>query len=104
MMAWEKICEAKKRLTIYEKVANWDDSAGEDAFKNAKTRYWATINGLPCHIPLPDPDAYIDVVDHDAVIYNQQDSFYSFREGQERRFATVYSRWQEERRMRLLQK
>ncbi|KAH7667212.1 hypothetical protein IHE45_12G044900 [Dioscorea alata] len=68
LIPWETICEKKRVLAMYEKVAKWDDSAGEEAFHNAKARYWAEINGLPCDIPLPDPDAYNDVIDHDPVL------------------------------------
>ncbi|KAH7667211.1 hypothetical protein IHE45_12G044800 [Dioscorea alata] len=68
LIPWEKICETQRVLPMYARVAKWDDSAGEEAFQKAKTRYWAEINGLPCDIPLPDPDAYIDVIDYDSVI------------------------------------
>ncbi|KAM0947871.1 hypothetical protein DsansV1_C07g0072241 [Dioscorea sansibarensis] len=68
LIPWEKICETQRVLPMYARVAKWDDSAGEEAFQKAKARYWAEINGLPCDIPLPDPDAYIDVIDYDTVI------------------------------------
>ncbi|KAK9289436.1 hypothetical protein L1049_007591 [Liquidambar formosana] len=44
-------------------VVKWNDSAGEEAFHNAKNRFWAKINGLPCDLPFPDPDIYIDEID-----------------------------------------
>ncbi|XP_061362974.1 uncharacterized protein LOC133306664 [Gastrolobium bilobum] len=47
----------------HDNVVHWDDSAVKEAFDNAKKRFWAKINGLPCNISLPDPDIYIDDVD-----------------------------------------
>lgn len=55
-------------MHIYDRVVQWDDSAGEDAFKNAKSRFWAEINGFTCDLSLPDPDVYIDYVDWDAEV------------------------------------
>ncbi|KAI5331888.1 hypothetical protein L3X38_022014 [Prunus dulcis] len=34
---------------------------------DAKSWFWAEINGLPCNISLPDPDAYTDDVDWSLV-------------------------------------
>ncbi|CAH2074236.1 unnamed protein product [Thlaspi arvense] len=65
---WKKVVEAKRFMHLYDRVVQWDDSAGEDAFKNAKSRYWAEINGVPCGLSLPDPDVYIDDVDWDAEV------------------------------------
>lgn len=53
---------------MYPKIADWDDSGGKEAFLNAKARYWAHINNLSCPVPLPEPDMYIDSVDHDGVL------------------------------------
>ncbi|XP_023636396.1 uncharacterized protein LOC17882013 isoform X2 [Capsella rubella] len=55
-------------MHIYDRVVEWDDSAGEAAFKNAKSRFWAEINGFTCDLSLPDPDVYIDDVDWDAEV------------------------------------
>ncbi|KAJ6304195.1 hypothetical protein OIU77_017963 [Salix suchowensis] len=60
---WRKLLETKKIMYLYENVVQWNDSAGEEAFHNAKSRFWAEINGLPCNISLPDPDIYIDQID-----------------------------------------
>lgn len=60
---WQKVVTAKKYMYCHENVVKWDDSAGEEAFHNAKRRYWEKINGLPCETPLPDPDVYIDEID-----------------------------------------
>ncbi|KAF8395767.1 hypothetical protein HHK36_019718 [Tetracentron sinense] len=39
-------------------VPSWEKnvSLGEEAFNNAKRRFWAEINGLPYDVSLPDPD------------------------------------------------
>ncbi|XP_057789202.1 uncharacterized protein LOC131006076 [Salvia miltiorrhiza] len=65
-MDWETLLQMKKFTHLYENVVKWDDSAGEEAFSNAKKRFWAEINGFPCHVSLPDPDLYIDNVDWDS--------------------------------------
>lgn len=62
----------KKFIHLYENVLNWNDSAGRDAFSDAKRRFWAEINGLPCDISLPDPDLYIDSIDWDSRIDPEQ--------------------------------
>ncbi|ONK61464.1 uncharacterized protein A4U43_C08F30190 [Asparagus officinalis] len=68
LVPWGRICAAKVSLSAYKNIAEWDDIAAFEAFQNSKARYWAHINGLPFHIPLPDPDMYIDKVDHKTVI------------------------------------
>ncbi|XP_058107210.1 uncharacterized protein LOC131250860 [Magnolia sinica] len=66
---WRKLCETKKMMEYcYKNIVDWNDSAGEEALQNAKARFWATINGLPCNISLPDPDMYIDEVDWNCSI------------------------------------
>ncbi|XP_043690701.1 uncharacterized protein LOC122641510 [Telopea speciosissima] len=65
---WGKLLEAKKLMSYFENVLQWNDSAGEEAFHNAKNRFWAQINGLPCDISLPDPDIYIDKIDWNSDI------------------------------------
>ncbi|XP_073147487.1 uncharacterized protein [Henckelia pumila] len=60
---WYKISASKKYIYGYPTILNWDDSAGKEAFHNAKQRYWAMINGLPCDKPLPDRDMFIDEID-----------------------------------------
>ncbi|PQQ01617.1 uncharacterized protein Pyn_33217 [Prunus yedoensis var. nudiflora] len=61
---WGKLVETKKyMLSLHKNIVQWNDSAGEEAFNDAKSRFWAEINGLSCNISLPDPDAYIDDVD-----------------------------------------
>nr|DAD42542.1 TPA_asm: hypothetical protein HUJ06_000772 [Nelumbo nucifera] len=65
---WRRLLEAKKVMSFYENVVQWNDSAGEEAFNNAKNRFWAKINGLPCDISLPDPDIYIDEIDWNSDI------------------------------------
>ncbi|GKV27684.1 hypothetical protein SLEP1_g36822 [Rubroshorea leprosula] len=60
---WEKLLELHRSMHLYNNVLKWNDSAGEEAFNNAKTRFWAETNNLPCNITLPDPDMYIDEID-----------------------------------------
>ena len=60
---WGKIVDTKNFMFCHKNILSWDDSAGEEAFQNAKKRFWARINDLPCDIPLPDPDIYIDEID-----------------------------------------
>ncbi|CAN6485907.1 unnamed protein product [Victoria cruziana] len=64
---WSKVLETKKDMSLYANVVEWDDSAGEEAFTNAKKRFWAEINDLPCDVSLPDPDIYIDRIDWDSI-------------------------------------
>ncbi|XP_061364503.1 uncharacterized protein LOC133307945 isoform X2 [Gastrolobium bilobum] len=67
-VSWENLVEAKKYIYLYDNVMNWDDSAVKEAFDNAKKRFWAKINGLPCDISLPDPDIYIDDIDWNSSV------------------------------------
>ncbi|THU72688.1 hypothetical protein C4D60_Mb04t14820 [Musa balbisiana] len=69
-MPWERICMIRRCMSVsrHEGVFRWDDSAALEAFQNSKTRFWAEYHARPCDIPLPDPDMFIDEVDHDAVI------------------------------------
>ncbi|XP_010490875.1 PREDICTED: uncharacterized protein LOC104768566 isoform X2 [Camelina sativa] len=55
-------------MHLYDRVVQWDDSAGEEAFNNAKSRFYAEISGFTCDLYLPDPDVYIDDVDWDAEV------------------------------------
>ncbi|XP_073224258.1 uncharacterized protein [Cicer arietinum] len=65
---WQKIVDSKKLIYCHNNVLNWKDSAAEEAFQNAKKRYWDKINSLPCDISLPDPDAYIEQIDWNPCI------------------------------------
>ncbi|KAH0471064.1 hypothetical protein IEQ34_000787 [Dendrobium chrysotoxum] len=67
-MKWRDFCEKKRVVHLFPKVLDWDDTAGKEAFDNAKARYWAQINNLPSEIPLPDPDMFVQEVDYDADI------------------------------------
>ncbi|RRT85808.1 hypothetical protein B296_00001101 [Ensete ventricosum] len=62
------LCEHQRYASMYKNVLEWDDSAGLEAFQNAKARFFAQYHDRPCDIPLPDPDMYIDEVDHDAPV------------------------------------
>jgi hypothetical protein len=69
---WEKVLETKKYLPQYKDITDWDDSAGKEAFDNAKARFWAQINGLQPETPLPDPDSLIDPIDQDAPLLDHK--------------------------------
>lgn len=71
-MEWETLLQLKKFMYLYDNVMEWDDSAGEEAFSNAKRRYWAKKNRLSCDISLPDPDLYIDKIDWDSEIDTEE--------------------------------
>lgn len=62
-VSWKKLLDTKSSMYLYSKVVEWNDSAVEEAFNNAKERFWAEINGRKCDIPLPDPNTYIDEID-----------------------------------------
>ncbi|XP_020240566.1 uncharacterized protein LOC109819290 [Cajanus cajan] len=68
LVPWQKIIDSKLLVYCHNNVFDWNDSAAEEAFQNAKKRYWANINSIPCDISLPDPDAYIDQIDWDPHI------------------------------------
>ncbi|ERN05126.1 hypothetical protein AMTRI_Chr01g131270 [Amborella trichopoda] len=72
---WPKLCETKKVMGMYANIVQWNDSAGEEAFHNAKQRFWAMINGIRCDIALPDPDIYIDKVDWNSKVVDPEDLF-----------------------------
>ena len=65
---WGKVLNSKRYIHYNIDVLNWNDSAGKEAFHNAKRRFWEEINGIPCSIPLPDPDIYIDDIDWNPYI------------------------------------
>lgn len=65
---WWKVADAKRYMYGNSNVLDWNDSAGEEAFQNAKQRFWADINGLSCDISLPDPSIYIDEIDWYPII------------------------------------
>ncbi|KAI3446517.1 hypothetical protein Pfo_003182 [Paulownia fortunei] len=67
-LEWGTLLQMKKFMHLYDNVIKWNDSAGEEAFCNAKKRYWAEINGVSCDIPLPDPDLYIEKINWDSEI------------------------------------
>lgn len=65
---WQKVLETKKYMCMNQdqKVLQWNDSAVEEAFWNAKNRFWAEMHGQPCDITPPDPDIFIDKIDWDS--------------------------------------
>lgn len=69
LMSWRDILLKKKMMRFNcPRVLEWNDSAGEEAFYNAKARYWAKTNNLPCDIPTPKSDTYIEEVDWNSEI------------------------------------
>lgn len=62
-MPWKKVLSTKNFMHCHSNVLNWDDSAGKEAFLDAKKRFWEEINGLPCETQLPTRDMYIDEID-----------------------------------------
>ncbi|KAK7243642.1 hypothetical protein RIF29_38448 [Crotalaria pallida] len=67
---WQKIVDSKKLTFCHSNVFSWNDSAAEEAFQNAKKRYWAEINNLPseCDTSPPHPDTYIHQIDWNPYI------------------------------------
>lgn len=57
---------------MYPTIVEWNDSEGKEAFDNAKARYWAEINHLPCPAPLPDPNMYIECIDDNTAIVDPE--------------------------------
>ncbi|KAM7268626.1 hypothetical protein ACFE04_010792 [Oxalis oulophora] len=60
---WRQLVETKMLLYSHKNISTWDDSAGEEAFRDAKNRFWYKYNNRPCDIPLPDPDICIGEID-----------------------------------------
>lgn len=65
---WPKLLETKRYIYLHDNILKWDDSAGKEAFDNAKQKFWAEINGLPCEVSLPDPDMHIEHVDWNSTV------------------------------------
>ena len=63
-ISWRRFCENKQYVSVYNNLEQWDDSGAFENFQNSKARFWAHYHGQPSDIPLPDPDVYIDKVDH----------------------------------------
>ena len=58
--AWERFVMAKKRVYSNTKIMEWDDSAAEKAFLDAKNRFWCEYNYLRSDEFLYDSYVYID--------------------------------------------
>ena len=63
-ISWQRFCENKRYVLVFHDLEQWDDSGAFENFQNAKTRFWANYHGQHSDIPLPDPDMYIDKVNH----------------------------------------
>ncbi|XP_074286528.1 uncharacterized protein LOC141611793 [Silene latifolia] len=87
-MPWKKVLSTRNFMHCHSNVLTWDDSAGEEAFSNAKRRFWEEFSGQPCETQLPNPDMYIDEINWnpyidpelakelDRVYYNPDDKYY----------------------------
>ncbi|KAL9233799.1 hypothetical protein vseg_008748 [Gypsophila vaccaria] len=67
-MPWKKVLSTKNFMHCHNNVLTWDDSAGEEAFINAKTRFWNEFNGLPSESQPPNPDMYIEEINWNPYI------------------------------------
>ncbi|VAI29920.1 unnamed protein product [Triticum turgidum subsp. durum] len=63
-ISWQRFCENKHFAYMYKEIEQWDDSGAFENFQNAKSRFWSHYHGQPSDIPYPNPDLYIDEVDH----------------------------------------
>lgn len=64
-MGWGRFLHAKKSLYLYTDILKWDDSASEEAFHTAKTRFWAEVNNRrpPKNSSAAGPDVCVDAID-----------------------------------------
>ncbi|RCV36989.1 hypothetical protein SETIT_8G026200v2 [Setaria italica] len=63
-ISWQRFCENKQYVSVYNNLEQWNDSGAFENFQNAKARFWSYYHGQPSDIPLSGPDMYIDKVDH----------------------------------------
>lgn len=96
-VAWQKIVDSKELIYCHHNVLDWKDSGAEEAFQNAKKRYWAKVNNLPCDISLPDPDAYIEQIDWNPcidpeLIKELDNAFFNVPDEEEQENAMQYKR------------
>lgn len=65
---WRKVLDTMTFVSYYPDVMDWDDSEAKDTFQTAKRRFSVLMNGLSAdNVPLPDPSAYIEEVDWNAI-------------------------------------
>ncbi|XP_074297140.1 uncharacterized protein LOC141627821 [Silene latifolia] len=67
-VSWKHVIENQKYMYLYDKIIKWEDSAVEEAYWDAKTRFLAEVHGEPCDVELPDPDIFNDKIDWDAAV------------------------------------
>ena len=59
----------KENTRFYYEILNWDDSAGEKAFYDAKNKFCVDFRNLHFdNLELPNPDLYIDEIDRHSKI------------------------------------
>lgn len=59
-LAWERFVEAKKHIDSDSKVMMWNDSACEEAFQQAKNRFWCEYNH-PTVLDQCSSDPYVSI-------------------------------------------
>ncbi|KAK9671125.1 hypothetical protein RND81_12G008300 [Saponaria officinalis] len=64
----QEIVENQRYMYQHKKILEWNDSAVEEAFRDAKNRFLANIHGQPCDIKLPDPDIFNDNVNWNSTV------------------------------------
>ncbi|CAM0913329.1 unnamed protein product [Alopecurus aequalis] len=67
-ISWQKFCENKQSAYMYIHIEQWDDSGALENFQKIKSRFWSNYHAQPSDIPLPDPDLYIEKVDHSCEV------------------------------------
>ncbi|KAG5577633.1 hypothetical protein H5410_057767 [Solanum commersonii] len=67
--SWKNFLRYKKNTRFYYEILNWDDSAGEKAFYDAKNKFYVEFRNLPFdNLELQNPDLYIDEIDRNPKI------------------------------------
>ncbi|KAH0715324.1 hypothetical protein KY284_008229 [Solanum tuberosum] len=62
--SWKNFLRYKENTRFYYEILNWDDSAGEKAFYDAKNKFYAEFRNLHFdNLELSNPDLYIDEID-----------------------------------------
>lgn len=67
-ITWGRLFYAQKYTYLYKNILQWDDSGALESFQAARSRFNAEYSGELCDNPLPDPDMYIDIINHDCII------------------------------------
>ncbi|KAJ3681067.1 hypothetical protein LUZ60_015556 [Juncus effusus] len=66
---WWRLRDAQKFKRTYKNIDEWDDSGALESFRTARSRFETLHYRTEITVPqLPDPDMFIDRIDHDLVI------------------------------------